>query len=67
MRILLFVTFFIIFFTITIDIDSYLSYLGILAPFAVISVAFLSRIGWLIEDFWANYLKVILFYELSSR
>ena len=66
MKILLFSIFFIIFLTINIDIASYFSSLKILAPFVVISVAFLSRINWLIEDFWHNYLKVILCYEFAN-
>lgn len=63
MKILLFILSVLFFFNLNIDIELniYSNFIKIIAPLIVVSVACMSRVAWLIEDFWGNYLKLIIF------
>ena len=62
MKILLFVLSLLFFFNLNINIEAsfYNDMIKFAMPIIVVSLAFMSRIAWLLEDFWSNYLKLII-------
>jgi hypothetical protein len=66
MKILLFILLFMFFFNINLDIEiyTYNHIIKTIFPVILLSAPCLSRMAWIIEDFWGNYLKLMMYGDL---